>query len=52
MVGGAAVLLVVAGMIEGFVSAERRRARRPLAASGASLVFLGVYLAERTAEPV
>ncbi|HYC30924.1 MAG TPA: stage II sporulation protein M, partial [Gemmatimonadales bacterium] len=45
MVGGAAVMLVVAGLIEGFVSAGTGGRDVRLAASAASLVFLGLYLA-------
>ena len=44
MLGGAALLLLVAGMIEGFVSASPGGLPVRLAASGASLAFLGVYL--------
>ena len=45
MVGGAAVMLVVAGLIEGFVSAGTGGAEVRFAAGAASLVFLAVYLA-------
>ena len=44
MLGGAALLLLVAGMIEGFVSSSPGGMTVRLAASGASLAFLGVYL--------
>lgn len=44
MLGGAALLLLVAGMIEGFVSASAGGLPVRFAASGASLAFLGVYL--------
>lgn len=44
MLGGAALLLLVAGLIEGFVSASPGGLPVRLAASGASLAFLGVYL--------
>jgi len=45
MVGGAAVMLVVAGLIEGFVSAGTGGAAARVGASAASLGFLAVYLA-------
>ncbi len=45
MLGGAALLLLVAGMIEGFVSASAGGLAVRFVASGASLAFLGVYLA-------
>ena len=45
MLGGAALLLLVAGMIEGFVSASAGGLGVRFAASAASLAFLGVYLA-------
>jgi uncharacterized membrane protein SpoIIM required for sporulation/uncharacterized RDD family membrane protein YckC len=45
MVGGAAVMLVVAGLIEGFVSAGPGGAAARVGASAASLGFLAVYLA-------
>ena len=45
MVGGAAVLLVVAGLIEGFVSAGSGGGAMRLGASAASLGFLALYLA-------
>ena len=45
MVGGAAVMLVVAGLIEGFVSAGTGGAAARMGASAASLGFLAVYLA-------
>ncbi|MBA3553875.1 MAG: stage II sporulation protein M [Gemmatimonadales bacterium] len=44
MVGGAAVMLVVAGTIEGFVSAGTGGYRLRFAASVGSLVFLALYL--------
>jgi uncharacterized membrane protein SpoIIM required for sporulation/uncharacterized RDD family membrane protein YckC len=44
MVGGAAVLLVVAGLIEGFVSAGTGGVALRAAASAVSLVFLAIYL--------
>ena len=44
MVGGAAVLLVVAGLIEGFVSAGTGGVGVRAAASALSLVFLATYL--------
>ena len=44
MVGATAVLLVVAGMIEGFVSAGGYSVRVRLAASAASLALLAAYL--------
>jgi len=44
MVGATAVLLVVAGMIEGFVSAGTGGLGLRVAVSGASLLFLAVYL--------
>ncbi len=45
MLGGAALLLLVAGMIEGFVSASAGGLAVRFVASAASLAFLGVYLA-------
>ena len=45
MVGGAALMLLVAGMIEGFVSAGSGGLAVRFAASGASLAFLALYLA-------
>jgi uncharacterized membrane protein SpoIIM required for sporulation/uncharacterized RDD family membrane protein YckC len=44
MVGAATVLLVVAGLIEGFVSASTMDWRARLAVSAASAVFLVLYL--------
>ncbi len=44
MLGGAAVMLVVAGLIEGFVSASSGDVRLRAAASAASLAFLVTYL--------
>ncbi|MBA3259602.1 MAG: stage II sporulation protein M [Gemmatimonadales bacterium] len=44
MVGGAAVMLVVAGVIEGFVSAGTGGYRHRFAASAASVIFLALYL--------
>ncbi|HEY8258162.1 MAG TPA: stage II sporulation protein M [Gemmatimonadales bacterium] len=44
MLGGAALLLLVAGMIEGFVSASRGGLPVRLSASVASLAFLAFYL--------
>ena len=44
MVGGAAILLVVAGLIEGFVSAGTGGVAVRAAASALSLVFLAIYL--------
>ena len=44
MVGGAGVLLVVAGLIEGFVSAGTGTYGTRIGASAASLAFLGLYL--------
>ncbi|HET7423196.1 MAG TPA: stage II sporulation protein M [Gemmatimonadales bacterium] len=44
MVGGAAILLVVAGLIEGFVSAGTGGVAVRLAASALSLTFLAIYL--------
>jgi uncharacterized membrane protein SpoIIM required for sporulation len=44
MVGGAAVLLVVAGLIEGFVSAGTGGLVVRAGASGLSLAFLAIYL--------
>jgi uncharacterized membrane protein SpoIIM required for sporulation/uncharacterized RDD family membrane protein YckC len=44
MVGGAAVLLVVAGLIEGFVSAGTGGVAVRAGASALSLAFLGIYL--------
>lgn len=51
MLGGAALLLLVAGLIEGFVSASPGGLPVRLAASGASLAFLGVYLYSGIAKP-
>ncbi len=45
MIGGAAVMLLVAGLIEGFVSAGTGGYAPRLGASAASVVFLFVYLA-------
>jgi hypothetical protein len=45
MLGGAAVLLVVAGLIEGFISAGTGGYEARLGAAGASLAFLALYLA-------
>ncbi len=53
MLGGAALLLVVAGVIEGFVSAGTGDYAVRLGASAASMAFLAVYLLNgrgRTAE--
>jgi uncharacterized membrane protein SpoIIM required for sporulation/uncharacterized RDD family membrane protein YckC len=44
MLGGAALLLLVAGLIEGFVSASRGGLAVRVLASAVSLAFLGVYL--------
>ena len=44
MIGAAIVLLVIAGTIEGFVSAGELPLAARLAASGGSVVFLGLYL--------
>ena len=44
MLGGAAVMLVVAGLIEGFVSAGPGDVTFRAAASAASLAFLAAYL--------
>lgn len=44
MVGGAATLLVVAGLIEGFVSASQGDYAVRFGAAAASLGFLGLYL--------
>jgi uncharacterized membrane protein SpoIIM required for sporulation/uncharacterized RDD family membrane protein YckC len=44
MLGGAAVMLVVAGLIEGFVSAGSGGFEVRFGAAAASLVFLAVYL--------
>lgn len=44
MIGAAVVLLVVAGSIEGFVSAGELPLAARLAVSGGSVVFLGLYL--------
>ena len=44
MVGGAAILLVVAGLIEGFVSAGTGGVVVRASASGLSLAFLAIYL--------
>ncbi len=44
MLGGAALMLLVAGMIEGFVSASSGGLPVRFAASGASLAFLALYL--------
>jgi uncharacterized membrane protein SpoIIM required for sporulation len=44
MLGGAALLLLVAGLIEGFVSASRGGLPVRVLASAVSLAFLGVYL--------
>ena len=44
MVGGAAVMLVAAGLIEGFVSAGSGDVRLRAGASAASLAFLAAYL--------
>jgi uncharacterized membrane protein SpoIIM required for sporulation/uncharacterized RDD family membrane protein YckC len=44
MVGATAVLLVISGMIEGFVSAGTGGLGLRVAVSGASLLFLAVYL--------
>jgi uncharacterized membrane protein SpoIIM required for sporulation len=52
MLGGAALLLLVAGMIEGFVSASPGGLPVRLAASGASLTFLGVYLSAGIAKRI
>ena len=45
MVGGAALMLLVAGMIEGFVSAGSGGLVIRFIAAGVSVVFLGLYLA-------
>jgi len=45
MIGGVIVLLVLAGLIEGFVSASEMPLAYRLGVSGASLVFLVLYLA-------
>jgi uncharacterized membrane protein SpoIIM required for sporulation len=44
MLGGAALLLLIAGLIEGFVSASRGGVPVRVLASAVSLAFLGVYL--------
>lgn len=44
MIGAAVVCLLVAGLIEGFISASPGGIALRAAASGASLLFLGVYL--------
>jgi hypothetical protein len=44
MVGGAAVLLVVAGLIEGFVSASTGGAGVRVGASVGTIAFLALYL--------
>jgi uncharacterized membrane protein SpoIIM required for sporulation/uncharacterized RDD family membrane protein YckC len=44
MVGATAVMLVISGMIEGFVSAGTGGLPLRIAVSGASLLFLAVYL--------
>ena len=44
MLGGAALMLLVAGMIEGFVSASEGGLPVRLAASGVSVAFLALYL--------
>ncbi len=45
MIGAVILLLVVAGLIEGFVSASSESLAYRLAVSGASLLFLAAYLA-------
>jgi len=45
MIGAVIILLVVAGLIEGFVSASTESLGYRLAVSGASVVFLAAYLA-------
>jgi uncharacterized membrane protein SpoIIM required for sporulation/uncharacterized RDD family membrane protein YckC len=45
MVGAVILLLIVAGLIEGFVSASTEPLAFRLAVSGASLLFLALYLA-------
>jgi hypothetical protein len=49
MVGAASVCLLVAGLIEGFVSTGRGDLAERALASGASLTFLAVYLASGVA---
>ena len=44
MIGAAVVCLLVAGLIEGFISASPRGIVVRAGASAASLLFLGVYL--------
>jgi hypothetical protein len=44
MIGAAVVCLLVAGTIEGFISASPGGIAVRLAASGGSLLFLGAYL--------
>jgi uncharacterized membrane protein SpoIIM required for sporulation len=50
LVGGAAILLVVAGLIEGFVSAGEGGVAFRAMASAASVAFLAVYLLNGRAE--
>jgi hypothetical protein len=45
LIGAVIILLVVAGLIEGFVSASTEPLWYRLAVSGASVVFLAAYLA-------
>jgi uncharacterized membrane protein SpoIIM required for sporulation len=49
MLGGAALMLLVAGMIEGFVSAGVGGLALRLGASAAAVVFLTLYLSSGTA---
>ena len=51
MVGGAALMLVAAGLIEGFVSAGAGDVRIRAAASAVSVAFLVVYLLNGKARP-
>jgi uncharacterized membrane protein SpoIIM required for sporulation/uncharacterized RDD family membrane protein YckC len=51
MVGGAAMMLVAAGLIEGFVSASSGDVRVRAGASALSLAFLVVYLLNGRARP-
>jgi uncharacterized membrane protein SpoIIM required for sporulation/uncharacterized RDD family membrane protein YckC len=51
MVGAAAVLLVVAGLIEGFISAGEGDVTFRAAASAGSLAFLAAYLVNGRARP-
>ena len=51
MVGGAAIMLVAAGLIEGFVSASAGDLKVRAAASAVSMAFLVAYLLNGKAQP-